>query len=133
LLNMEGMGFSRSEITKELTSLFRCTPRAVQYDFKNRGKWQPVMDKFDPQTSMLKITNRYKTIYRKASFMFLQSKREEIQLGALRIMIESTKALREVILPNIREGEVKPDKIEISFANRCMKCGENIEDNNRLG
>ena len=99
MLNMEGLGFSRSEITKELTGLFGCTPRTVQYDFKNRGYWQPLIEKLDPQTSLLKIINRLNMIYRKACFKLLQSQNEMVQLGALRIMLESSKALREVTVP----------------------------------
>lgn len=99
MLNMEGLGFSRSEITKELTGLFGCTPHTVQYDFKNRGYWQPLIDKLDPKTSLLKITNRLNTIYRKACFKLLQSQNEMVQLGALRIMLESSKVLREVTVP----------------------------------
>jgi len=96
---MEGLGFSRHEITKELTTLFDCTPRTIQYDFKNRGRWQPLLEQYDPKTSLLKITNRLNTIYRKACFKLLQSQNEMVQLGALRIMLESSKALHEVTVP----------------------------------
>jgi len=96
---MEGLGFSRSEIRTQLTEKFQCTPRTVRRDFQTRGGWQPLIDKLDPQTSLLKITNRLNTIYRKACFKLLQSQNEMVQLGALRIMLESSKALREVTVP----------------------------------
>jgi len=124
LLNMEGLGFSRYEITKELTTLFDCTPRTILYDFKNRGKWQPLLEQYDPKTSLLKIINRLNTIYRKACFKLLQSQNEMVQLGALRIMLESSKALVDVTIPDdVKEEQFRPEKIVLRWQQ-----GKSVED-----
>jgi len=85
LLNMEGNGKSPPEIVKELSKLFQCTERTVQYDLAKRGIWQPRIQQL--KTALLRIINRYEQIYRKASFQYLKAKNDvKASLLALRIM-----------------------------------------------
>ena len=41
LLKLEGIDFEKSEIVKQLTQQFQCSPRNVYYDFQTRKSWQP--------------------------------------------------------------------------------------------
>jgi len=108
LLELEGLGFSQSEIVQQLANRYDCTLRTIQYDFKNRGKWQPIIDELEPKTSLLKVLNRNRQIYRKASFMYLQANNEAIKLGALRLMRDSNMDLLTVTNPRLKEQPPEP-------------------------
>lgn len=118
LLELEGLGFSRSEIVQQLAERYGCTERTVQYDFKHRGKWQPVVDELDPKASLLKVHNRTLQIYRKASFVFLQANNEAIKLGALRLMRDANMDLLNITNPKLKEEAHElfgVDEIKLSF------------------
>lgn len=99
ILNMEGSGFSKAEIVKELSVKGDVSERAVYKDFERRDKWQPLLTA-DKQVH--RIINLYEQIYRKAALKYLSSKNENVQLGALKIMFETVKQLEEIlVLPEL--------------------------------
>ena len=103
LLKLEGMGFNQSEIVKELSEKYRCSERAVYYDFETREDWQPSLQQLDdPQAILLKTINRYEEIYRQASMRLLTGTQEFTQLGALNIMLKANgKVWETAVLPEL--------------------------------
>lgn len=103
LLKLEGMGFNRSEIVKQLSEKFQCSDRTVYYDFENRGDWQPSLQQLgDRQSILLKVVNRYEQIYRQASVRLVTCAQEAAQLGALNIMLKANgKILETAVLPEL--------------------------------
>jgi hypothetical protein len=74
LLKLEGLGFSQSEIVKELSVKFACSKRAVYKDFETRECWQPVLQSVvKSDRVLLKVVNRYEQIYRQASVRLLRA------------------------------------------------------------
>jgi hypothetical protein len=55
LLKLEGLGFSQSEIVKELSQKAACTERTIYYDFESRATWQPILQSgVKPEEILLK-------------------------------------------------------------------------------
>lgn len=132
LLRMEGLGFSKPEVVKELTQKFQCSKQLVYYDYVTRAKWQPSLQDLDAKNLMLKIYNRSEYIYRKASYMLLQSQNENAQIGALRCMLAANEQLIELVKP---QGDVGPEKIgnhETEFAVLLEGFQQSIENAARL-
>jgi len=74
LLKLEGLGFSQSEIVKELSVKFACSCRSVYNDFETRQSWQPVVQSvIDARRVLLKVVNRYEQIYCQASVQLLRA------------------------------------------------------------
>ncbi|MCK4481681.1 hypothetical protein KAU55_00530 [Candidatus Bathyarchaeota archaeon] len=109
LLKLEGLGFYQPEITKELSDKYGVSRRTVQLDFATRSKWQPkISEAKDVTKTLMKITNRYEQIYRKASRLYLTGSNENTQLGALSIMDRVTGHLAEaVVIPDLMARLVK--------------------------
>jgi transcriptional antiterminator len=103
LLKLEGMGFNRSEIVKQLSEKFRCSERTVYYDFETRNDWQVALQELDDnQAILLKTVNRFEQIYRQASVRLLTGTQEVTQLGALNIMLKANSKILEVaVLPEL--------------------------------
>jgi hypothetical protein len=103
LLKLEGLGFSQSEIVKELSQKCTCSRRTVYNDFESRECWQPVVQSVvDARSVLLKVVNRYEQIYRQASVRLLTFGEEACQLGALNIMLKANGALFETaVLPEV--------------------------------
>jgi len=103
LLKLEGLGFSQSEIVKELSVKAACTERTIYYDFESRSTWQPILQSAaKPEEILLKVINRYEQIYRQASMRFLSSSSELAKLAALNLMLKTNTALHEsVVLPEL--------------------------------
>ena len=103
-LEMEGKGFTRPEIVKHLAKEYQLTKRAIQYDFSRRARWQPQLQQFDPEKTLLKIANRFEQIYRLASFNYLQNNNENARIAALKLMLDATSRLCDVlVLPEIHK------------------------------
>ena len=103
LLKLEGLGFSRPEIVKELSQKSSCTERTVYCDFETRATWQPTIQSVvSPEAVLLKVANRYEQIYRQASMRLLTSSNELAQLGALNTMLKANSLLFETaVLPEV--------------------------------
>jgi len=103
LLKLEGLGFSQSEIVKELSQKCACSKRTVYNDFETRESWQPVVQSvIDSPSVLLKVVNRYEQIYRQASVRLLTASNELAQLGALNTMLKANGALFETaVLPEV--------------------------------
>ena len=103
LLKLEGMGFNRSEIVKQLSEKHQCSERTVYYDFETRSDWQTSLQELgDSQAILLKTVNRFEQIYRQASVRLLTGTREVTQLGALNIMLKANgKILETAVLPEL--------------------------------
>lgn len=134
LLKMEGAGFSRIEILNELTKEFEVCKATIHRDYRLRSKWQPSIQSMDPEASLLKTINRYEQIYRKASLISLQDQNPNARVGALKVMLEATKALHSVIVPEGMQA-IPVSDVSLSWLNRCEKCGDLIENelNNQPG
>jgi len=103
LLKLEGLGFSRAEIVKELSVKLGCSGRTVYSDFERRESWQPVVQSVaDAGKLLFKVINRYEQIYRQASVRLLTFTEEAAQLGALNVMLKANSALFETaVLPEV--------------------------------
>ena len=103
LLKLEGLGFSKSEIVKELSRNFHCSERTVYHDFESRERWQPELQHIQNNSSiLLKVVNRYEQIYRQASIKLLTGSQGAIQLGALNVMLKANRLVFEsAVLPEI--------------------------------
>jgi hypothetical protein len=103
LLKLEGLGFSQSEIVKELSVKCACSCRTVYNDFETRESWQPgLQGVLDHESVLLKVVNRYEQIYRQASVRLLTFTDEASQLGALNLMLKTNSLLFETaVLPEI--------------------------------
>ena len=103
LLKMEGLGFSTSEIVKQLSEKYQCSARAVYYDFEYKPKWQPPLLQFkDSEKTLMKIINRFEQIYRNASIKWLTSKDDNVQIRALHVMLKANTQLSEtLVLPEL--------------------------------
>jgi hypothetical protein len=98
-LKLEGMGLSQPEIVKQVSQKFQVSARSVYRDFQLRDQWQPVLLQLkDRDKVMQKIINRYEQIYERAAFKHVTSQNENVQVGALKIMLEATAKLSEVLL-----------------------------------
>ena len=103
LLKLEGMGFNRSEIVKQLSEKFGCSERTLYYDFETREDWQTSLQELDDSEAiLLKTVNRFEQIYRQASVRLLTGTQEVAQLGALNIMLKANSKILEVaVLPEL--------------------------------
>jgi len=103
LLKLEGLGFSRPEIVKELSQKYECSGRTVYRDFECRGLWQPEYLNVENHAQILMRTvNRYEQIYREASVKLLTGVQEATQLGALNLMLKANgKIFETAVLPDI--------------------------------
>jgi transcriptional antiterminator len=98
-LKLEGMGLSQPEIVKQISEKFQVSARSVYRDFQLRGQWQPVLLQLKDRDGVVqKIINRYEQIYERAAFKHVTSQNENVQVGALKIMLEATAKLAEVLL-----------------------------------
>ena len=103
LLKLEGMGFNRSEIVKQLSEKYGCSERTLYYDFETREDWQTALQELDDsQAILLKTVNRFEQIYRQASVRLLTGTQEVAQLGALNIMLKANSKILEIaVLPEL--------------------------------
>ena len=103
LLKLEGLGFNRSEIVKQLSEKYGCSERTLYYDFETREDWQTSLQELDDsQAILLKTVNRFEQIYRQASVRLLTGVQENTQLGALSIMLKvNSKILETAVLPEL--------------------------------
>jgi hypothetical protein len=103
LLKLEGLGFSRAEVVKELSVKCACSERTVYSDFETRRSWQPALQSVvNSEGVLLKVVNRYEQIYRQASMRLLTSSNELAQLGALNAMLKANSLLFETaVLPGL--------------------------------
>jgi len=113
LLKMEGNGLLPPEITKELSAKYHVTRRTVQYDFKNKPKWQPLIEEL--RNALLKIVNRHDQLYRKASYQYSQvwnndSKASLLALNLLRTLNKDAFDM----LQSSGKIEKAPEKAEIT-------------------
>jgi len=108
LLNMEGMGFSRPEITTKLRQDHRCSRRTVQRDFQSRGEWQPIIQIIeDQQHTLMKTVNCLEQLYRKASVKYLASSNESVQLGCLKLMADIRLKIQDLLYPRSIKTEME--------------------------
>jgi len=99
LLKLEGLGLSQSEIVKQVSEKFQVSARSVYRDFQLRSQWQPaLLELKDKDRIVQKIVNRYEQVYERAAFKHVTSPNEAVQVGALKIMLEATGKLAEVLL-----------------------------------
>ena len=98
LLKLEGMGFSRPEIVKELSSKYRCSERAVYYDFETRHRWQP----YGGEEAVWTILNRFEYLYRTASLNMMSAAHGNIKVAWARIMLDVTKQVADkFVIPDL--------------------------------
>ena len=98
-LKLEGMGLSQPEIVKQLSDKFQVSARSIYRDFQLRGQWQPVLLQLkDRDKVMQKVINRYEQIYERAAFKHVTSQNEFVQVGALKIMLDTNSRVCEAVV-----------------------------------
>ena len=98
-MKLEADGYDQADIVTNLANKFRCSKDAIWYDFRIRSKWQPLLTEMNPSMLALRIHNRLDQAYKKASWLLLTSKNENVQLGAIHLQLEATKALIDFVGP----------------------------------
>jgi len=107
-LKLEGMGLSQPEIVKQVSQKFQVSARSVYRDFQLRGHWQPVLLQLkDRDKVMQKIINRYEQIYERAAFKHVTSQNEFVQVGALKIMLDTNSKVCEAVVLSDVVGRLK--------------------------
>jgi hypothetical protein len=103
LLRLEGVGFTKAEIVKQVSEKSGCAERTVYNDFETRAFWQPSLQSVvKPDDVLFKILNRYEQIYRQASLRVLSSSSPMVQLGALNLMVKVNSLMFEtLVLPDL--------------------------------
>lgn len=98
-LKLEGMGLSQPEIVKQLSQKFQVSARSVYRDFQLRSQWQPVLLQLKDQDKIMqKVINRYEQIYDRAAFKHVTSQNENVQIGALKIMLDANSRVCETLV-----------------------------------
>jgi len=98
-LKLEGMGLSQPEIVKQLSQKFQVSARSVYRDFQLRSQWQPVLLQLKDQDKVMqKVINRYEQIYERAAFKHVTSQNENVQIGALKIMLDANSKICEAVV-----------------------------------
>lgn len=98
-LKLEGIGLSQPEIVKQVSQKFQVSVRSVYRDLQLRSRWQPVLLQLKDRDKVVqKIINRYEQIYERAAFKHVTSQNENVQVGALKVMLDATAKLAEVLL-----------------------------------
>jgi len=116
-LKLEGMGLSQPEIVKQISQKFQVSARSIYRDLQLRSQWQPALLQLkDRDKVMQKIINRYEQIYERAAFKHVTSQNENVQVGALKIMLEATAKLAETlvfpdIIPRIEVLEKQAERV----------------------
>ena len=112
-LKLEGIGFSLCEIVKSLSKKYHKSERMIYYDAETRKTWQPTLNQlFDLDKARLIVINRYETIYREAAFMLTQ--KEESKSSALKIMLDATKALTELIgITSVAQDQLERERAQL--------------------
>jgi transcriptional antiterminator len=107
-LKLEGMGLSQPEIVKQISEKFQVSARSIYRDFQLRNHWQPVLLQLkDRDKVMQKIINRYEQIYERAAFKHVTSQNEFVQIGALKIMLETNSKVCEAVVLSDVVGRLK--------------------------
>ena len=116
ILKMEGNGSNRVEIVRHLSEKYDVTRRTLYYDFEKRGKWQPAIGQYaDRKKLVLRLLNRYEQIYRMAAFKHMQSSHDNIQLGALKVMLEANDRLFEKLVLTELSSEVEKIQLHLGI------------------
>ena len=106
LLKLEGDGFSRPDIEKQLSQKYQVTVRTVSRDFQIRADWQPSITHLtDKKQAFYSVLNRYEQIYKKASFTYLHAKNESVTIAALRVMLDTLSRIKDLANVNAKEGD----------------------------
>lgn len=97
LLKMEGEGFDRPDIVKQLSKEFQVSERTIARDFQKRSEWQPQITGYsERKKAYYCILNRFDQIYKKASFIFLHGDNDNSKIGALKVMLDSLSRIKEL-------------------------------------
>ena len=107
-LKLEGMGLSQPEIVKQISQKFQVSARSVYRDLKLRDQWQPLLLQLkDRDRVVQKVINRYEQIYERAAFKHVTSQNENVQVGALKIMLDANSRICEAVVLSDVVGRLK--------------------------
>ena len=80
LLKLEGLGFSKPEIVKELSQKHECSGRTVYRDFESRDEWQPELLNVGNHAHWLKLASISFAKWTKCKFFVNASKHQKPHL-----------------------------------------------------
>jgi FlaA1/EpsC-like NDP-sugar epimerase len=107
-LKLEGMGLSQPDIVKQISEKFQVSAKSIYRDFQLRDQWQPILLQLkDRDKVMQKIINRYEQIYERAAFKHVTSQNENVQVGALKIMLDTNSRICEAVVLSDVVGRLK--------------------------
>jgi len=113
-LKLEGMGLSQPEIVKQISQKFQVSARSVYRDFQLRGQWQPLLLQLKDQDKVVqKVINRYEQIYERAAFKHVTSQNENVQVGALKIMLDANSRICEAVVLSDVVGRLRMLEAEV--------------------
>jgi len=115
LLKLEGEGYDRADITKLLSQEFQVSERTLSRDFQLRHEWQPQLTSMtDRVQAYHSILNRFDQVYKKASFKYQHAHNENVQIAALKIMLDSLSRIKELANVSAAQGD-STNEIELSW------------------
>jgi hypothetical protein len=103
ILKLEGLGFTETEIVRQLSQQRHCSERTIYNDFETRPDWQPTLQGVNnPDYVLMKVINRYEEIYRQASKRMLTSQNTLVQIAALNTMLKANSLMFDTaVLPQL--------------------------------
>lgn len=112
MLKLRGIGQRLHNLVKDLAVKYNVSERAVYYDWKNRGKWIPVLLNLeDPQAFLCEIVSKHDELRRMATLEFLKAPPgSTARCGLLRLIKDIDMDLVD-IMP-LRECMLKIERLE---------------------
>jgi len=126
LLKRMGMGYSKAEIVKFLVEKYEVTPSGAYYHFNSWDRWIGNYSAFsNDKTLGTEVYERYRHIFREASFELLQCKEHNARVGLYRVMLEANKGMLSFYS---NETVVDDRPIQVSFDLDKYKISDNLLD-----
>jgi hypothetical protein len=121
LLQMEGQGFTRTEIVSYLADKHKVSKKLGYYYFKTRARWQPeLLGLEDAKDSYHQTLNRLEYIYRRFSLLSANAPEFSNRVGALKGMLEVLRTKAEitgVLGPQIQPAAFLEDALDSEVFN----------------
>lgn len=120
------MGYSKPEIVKFLVEKYKVTPSGAYYHFNTWDRWINNYSGFgNDRTLGAEVYERYRHIFREASFELLQCKDHNARVGLYRVMLEANKGMLSFYS---NETVVDGKPIELSFNIDKYKISDDMID-----
>jgi hypothetical protein len=123
------MGYSKAEIVKFLVEKYEVTASGAYYHFNAWDRWIKNYSAFsNDKTLGAEVYERYRHIFREASFELLQCKDHNSRVGLFRVMLEANKGMVSFYSS---ERVVDDRPIQVSWDLDKYKISNNVLDSDK--